>query len=71
MPQKKASDFRTLTEEDLVEKLISDKLEYSQVNSNLQRGLVKENQGKVKPLRKEIARINTVLNELRRNSSVD
>jgi len=71
MPQKKASDFRTLTEEDLVEKLISDKLEYSQVTSNLQRGLVKENQGKVKPLRKEIARINTVLNELRRNSSVD
>tara|TARA_B100000408_G_scaffold112486_1_gene89506 strand:- start:650 stop:865 length:216 start_codon:yes stop_codon:yes gene_type:complete len=71
MPQKKASDFRTLTEEDLVEKLISDRLEYSQVTSNLQRGLVKENQGKVKPLRKEIARINTVLNELRRNSSVD
>lgn len=71
MPQKKASDFRTLTEEDLVEKLISDKLEYSQVTSNLQRGLVKENQGKVKPLRKEIARINTILNELRRNSSVD
>tara|TARA_B100000749_G_C18160548_1_gene355671 strand:+ start:71 stop:286 length:216 start_codon:yes stop_codon:yes gene_type:complete len=71
MPQKKASDFRKLTEEDLVEKLISDKLEYSQVNSNLQRGLVKENQGKVKPLRKQIARINTILNELRRNSSVD
>ena len=71
MPQKKASDFRTLTEEDLVEKLISDRLEYSQVTSNLQRGLVKENQGKVKPLRKEIARINTILNELRRNSSVD
>jgi large subunit ribosomal protein L29 len=71
MPQKKARDFRTLTEEDLVEKLISDKLEYSQVTSNLQRGLVKENQGKVKPLRKEIARINTILNELRRNSSVD
>ena len=71
MPQKKASDFRTLTEEDLVEKLISDRLEYSQVTSNLQRGLVKENQGKVKPLRKQIARINTILNELRRNSSVD
>ena len=71
MPLKKASDFRKLTEEDLVEKLISDKLEYSQVNSNLQRGLVKENQGKVKPLRKQIARINTILNELRRNSSVD
>ena len=71
MPQKKASDFRKLTEEDLVEKLISDKLEYSQVNSNLQRGLGKENQGKVKPLRKQIARINTFLNELRRNSSVD
>ena len=71
MPQKKASDFRKLTEEDLVEKLISDKIEYSQVNSNLQRGLVKENQGKVKPLRKQIARINTILNELRRNSSVD
>lgn len=66
MPQNKASEFRKLTEEDLIEKLISAKLEYSQVSSNLQRGLVKENQGKVKPLRKEIARINTILNELRR-----
>ena len=66
MPQVKASELRKLTEEDLVEKLISAKLEYSQVNSNLQRGLVKENQGKVKPLRREIARISTILNELQR-----
>lgn len=58
-------NYRTLPEEELLEKLASLKIESSQVRSNLQRGLIKENQGKVRPLKRDIAHVLTVLNELR------
>lgn len=58
-------NYRTLPEEELLKKLASLKIEYSQVRSNLQRGLIKENQGKVRPLKRDIAHVLTVLSELR------
>ena len=55
--------FRNMSEDQLLEKLASLKTEYIQVRSKLERGLVKENQSKVKPIKKNIARLLTILNE--------
>ncbi len=55
--------FRNMSEDQLLEKLGSLKTEYIQVRSKLERGLVKENQSKVKPLKRDIARLLTILNE--------
>ena len=55
--------FRNMSEDQLLEKLGSLKTEYIQVRSKLERGLVKENQSKVKPLKRNIARLLTILNE--------
>lgn len=55
--------FRNMSEDQLLEKLASLKTEYIQVRSKLDRGLVKENQSKVKPIKKNIARLLTILNE--------
>ena len=55
--------FRNMSEDQLLEKLGSLKTEYIQVRSKLERGLVKENQSKVKPIKKNIARLLTILNE--------
>jgi|TARA_B100001013_G_C24621945_1_gene447570 large subunit ribosomal protein L29 len=52
-----------MSEDQLLEKLGSLKTEYIQVRSKLERGLVKENQSKVKPLKRDIARLLTILNE--------
>ena len=52
-----------MSEDQLLEKLASLKTEYIQVRSKLDRGLVKENQSKVKPIKKNIARLLTILNE--------
>ena len=54
-----------MSEDELLEKLTSLKIEHSQIKSNIQRGLIKENQGKVQPVKKDVARVLTVLNELR------
>ena len=55
--------FRNMSEDQLLEKLGSLKTEYIQVRSKLERGLVKENQSKVKPLKRDIARLLTILND--------
>jgi ribosomal protein L29 len=52
-----------MSEDELLEKLASLKTEYIQVRSKLERGLVKQNQKKVKPLKRDIARLLTILNE--------
>ncbi len=58
-----------MSEDELLEKLTSLKIEHSQIKSNIKRGLVKENQGKVRPVKKDVARVLTVLNELRSNKN--
>ena len=55
--------FRNMSEDQLLEKLGSLKTEYIQVRSKLDRGLVKENQSKVNPLKRDIARLLTIFNE--------
>ena len=55
--------LRNMSQDQLLEKLGSLKTEYIQVRSKLERGLVKENQSKVKPLKRDIARLLTILNE--------
>ena len=58
-----------MSEDELLEKLTSLKIEHSQIKSNIKRGLIKENQGKVRPVKKDVARVLTVLNELRSNKN--
>ena len=65
MPKSNIQSYRNMSEDELLEKLTSLKIEHSQIKSNIQRGLIKENQGKVRPVKKDVARVLTVLNELR------
>ena len=63
MPKNNLQTFRNMSEDELLEKLASLKTEYIQVRAKLERGLVKQNQKKVKPLKRDIARLLTILNE--------
>ena len=65
MSKSNIQSYRNMSEDELLEKLTSLKIEHSQIKSNIQRGLIKENQGKVRPVKKDVARVLTVLNELR------
>ncbi|MCH2403796.1 MAG: 50S ribosomal protein L29 [Thaumarchaeota archaeon] len=65
MTKSNIQSYRNMSEDELLEKLTSLKIEHSQIKSNIQRGLIKENQGKVQPVKKDVARVLTVLNELR------
>ncbi|NSL76203.1 MAG: 50S ribosomal protein L29 [Thaumarchaeota archaeon] len=65
MTKSNIQSYRNMSEDELLEKLTSLKIEHSQIKSNIQRGLIKENQGKVRPVKKDVARVLTVLNELR------
>ena len=65
MTKSNIQSYRNMSEDELLEKLNSLKIEHSQIKSNIQRGLIKENQGKVRPVKKDVARVLTVLNELR------
>ncbi|NSL73445.1 MAG: 50S ribosomal protein L29 [Thaumarchaeota archaeon] len=65
MTKSNIQSYRNMSEDELLEKLTSLKIEHSQIKSNIQRGLIKENQGKVRPIKKDIARVLTVLNKLR------
>ena len=65
MTKSNIQSYRNMSEDELLEKLTSLKIEHSQLKSNIQRGLIKENQGKVRPVKKDVARVLTVLNELR------
>lgn len=65
MTKSNIQSYRNMSEDELLEKLTSLKIEHSQIKSNIQRGLIKENQGKVQPVKKDVARVLTVLNKLR------
>ena len=65
MTKSNIQSYRNMSEDELLEKLTSLKIEHSQIKSNIQRGLIKENQGKVRPIKKDVARVLTVLNKLR------
>ncbi|MBH59209.1 MAG: 50S ribosomal protein L29 [Thaumarchaeota archaeon] len=65
MAKNNIQNYRNMSEEELLEKLSNLKIEHSQIKSNIKRGLIKENQGKIRPVKKEVARILTVLNQLR------
>jgi|TARA_B100001750_G_scaffold31988_1_gene21981 ribosomal protein L29 len=69
MTKTNIQNYRNMSEDELLEKLTSLKIEHSQIKSNIKRGLVKENQGKVRPVKKDVARVLTVLNELRSNKN--
>ena len=69
MTKTNIQNYRNMSEDELLEKLTSLKIEHSQIKSNIKRGLIKENQGKVRPVKKDVARVLTVLNELRSNKN--
>ena len=69
MTKRNIQSYRNMSEDELLEKLTSLKIEHSQIKSNIQRGLIKENQGKVRPVKKDVARVLTVLNELRNDKN--
>ena len=69
MTKSNIQSYRNMSEDELLEKLTSLKIEHSQIKSNIQRGLIKENQGKVRPVKKDVARVLTVLNELRNDQN--
>jgi len=59
----KASEFRILSEDDLMAKYAVLYMELSRVKAAAARGAAKKEIGKIRPLRKNIARILTVLTE--------
>jgi len=59
----KASEFRNLSEDDLMAKYAVLYMELSRVKAAAARGAAKKEIGKIRPLRKNIARILTVLTE--------
>jgi|TARA_B110001454_G_C12468185_1_gene329213 ribosomal protein L29 len=69
MTKSNIQSYRNMSKDELLEKLTSLKIEHSQIKSNIQRGLIKENQGKVRPVKKDVARVLTVLNELRNDKN--
>ena len=59
----KASELRTLSEDNLMSKYAQLHAELSRVKAAAARGAAKKEIGKIRPLRKNIARVLTVLNE--------
>ena len=59
----KASELRKLSEDDLTSKYAELHAELSRVKAAAARGAAKKEIGKIRPLRKNIARVLTVLNE--------
>lgn len=59
----KASELRNLSEDDLMAKYADLQAELSRVKAAAARGAAKKEIGKIRPLRKDIARILTILNE--------
>jgi ribosomal protein L29 len=59
----KANELRNLSEDDLMAKYAELQVELSRVKAAAARGAAKKEIGKIRPLRKNIARILTVLNE--------
>lgn len=63
LPALKANGLRSLSEEDLRARYAELQMELSRLKAAAARGAAKKDIGKIRPLRKNIARILTILNE--------
>jgi large subunit ribosomal protein L29 len=63
MPQLKARELRKLKDEELLNRLKELRVELADLKGKAERGLLKKETGDIKIIRRNIARILTVLNE--------
>jgi large subunit ribosomal protein L29 len=66
MAHLKNKTIRELNEKDLHDKLDQLRTELSKLNMDSTKGSLRKDSGKLKPMRKDIARIMTRINELKR-----
>ncbi|MCS7116630.1 MAG: 50S ribosomal protein L29 [Nitrososphaerota archaeon] len=66
MTSLKASELRKMSKEELNKKLSELTAELMKLKSSAARGTLRKETGKIKYLRRDIARIKTVLNEMRK-----
>ncbi len=62
----KSKTIRELNENDLLDRLQQTRTELSKLRVESKKGTLKKENGKLKPLRKDIARMLTRINELKR-----
>lgn len=63
MPKLKSDDLRKLKDEELKEKLFELKAELVKLKSAAKRGTLRKETGKIRAIRRDIARILTIINE--------
>ena len=68
MPMLKASEIRKMKDEEIQEKLSELRAELAKLKAGSARGTLRKETGKVKAVRRTIARLLTVLNERRLGS---
>jgi large subunit ribosomal protein L29 len=66
VPQLKAKDLRKLKDEELLERLKELRVELADLKGKAERGLLKKETGDIRVVRRNIAKILTVLNERKR-----
>lgn len=62
----KVSELRKMSNEELNKKLLELTTELMKLKSSAARGTLRKESGKIKYLRRDIARIKTILNEIKR-----
>ncbi len=65
MPKLKMKIIRELNEKDLKERIHQTRIELIKFQVESSKGTLKKNSGKIKPLKKEIARLMTQLNKIK------
>ncbi|MBP2624419.1 MAG: 50S ribosomal protein L29 [Nitrosopumilaceae archaeon] len=65
MPKLKMKIIRELNEKDLKERIHQARIELIKFQVESSKGTLKKNSGKIKPLKKEIARLMTQLNKIK------
>lgn len=65
MPQAKLNELRNMDEEKIESKLIEMRVELAQLRAASERGSVKKEEGKIRPMRRNIARFLTIINDRR------
>ncbi|MCP8304919.1 MAG: 50S ribosomal protein L29 [archaeon] len=66
MPKLKSSELRKLDDEELRENLLDLRAELVKLRSAATRGTLKKETGKIRDIRKAIARVLTIMNERKR-----
>lgn len=66
MAQLKMKSIRELNETDLKERLEQSRVELAKLRTDAAKGTLRKESGKIRAMRKEVARILTRLNELKR-----